>query len=174
MDPAPILPDMFHPQRPWRTRDSKREIRPYTRTARPVKYYFTDFGLSSQYNADISNPLEIPILGGDKTVPEFQKDRTTPRNPFHTDVYYMGNLVRRDFLQVCVLVRTSLYFPDVENSSNTQILRSWSLLSLAWSKKIPTSALPWTRRYLNFVLSYHGYHSSSCASVSFYDEMALP
>ena len=87
MDPAPILPDMFHPQRPWRTRDCKREIRPYTRTARPVKYYFTDFGLSSQYNADVSNPLEIPILGGDKTVPEFQKDRTTPRNPFHTDVY---------------------------------------------------------------------------------------
>lgn len=101
MDSKPILPDMFHPQQPSRTRDSKRFIRPFTRTARPVKYYYTDFGLSRRYSPEDTNPLEVPIMGGDKTVPEFLKDPTVPRNPFHTDVYYIGNLIRRDFLEVC-------------------------------------------------------------------------
>ncbi|RPD53218.1 hypothetical protein L227DRAFT_405511 [Lentinus tigrinus ALCF2SS1-6] len=100
MDPKPILPDLFHPQHPWYTLDAKKEVRPYTRTARPVKYYFVDFGLSRRYSAEEINPLEVPIMGGDKTVPEFQNDRETPRNPFQTDIYYMGNLIRRDFLEV--------------------------------------------------------------------------
>ncbi|KAI0744013.1 kinase-like domain-containing protein [Daedaleopsis nitida] len=100
MEWKPILPTQFHPQRPWKTRDLKRDVRPYTRTAHPVKYYFTDFGLSRRYGPDDTNSLEVPIMGGDKTVPEFQNDPHTPRNPFHTDVYYMGNLIRRDFLEV--------------------------------------------------------------------------
>ncbi|TFK92749.1 hypothetical protein K466DRAFT_581658 [Polyporus arcularius HHB13444] len=100
MDPKPILPGLFHPQQPWSTLDAKREIRPYTRTARPVKYYFVDFGLSRRYSPEDPDPLEVPIMGGDKTVPEFQNDPETPRNPFHTDVYCMGNLIRRDFCEV--------------------------------------------------------------------------
>ncbi|KAI0779507.1 hypothetical protein C8Q74DRAFT_1367393 [Fomes fomentarius] len=100
MDSTPILPDMFHPQRPWDQRHVMKDIRPYTRTARPVKYYFTDFGLSRRYSSDENNPLEVPILGGDRTVPEFQNDHYTPRNPFHTDVYYMGNLIRTEFMEM--------------------------------------------------------------------------
>ena len=103
MDSKPILPEMFHPQRPWRMLDGRREVKPYTRTARPVKYYFVDFGHARRYNPEDTNPLEVPILGGDKTVPEFQNDRETPRNPFHTDVYYMGNLIRREFVEVRML-----------------------------------------------------------------------
>lgn len=101
MDSKPILPEMFHPQRIWRMLDGRTEVRPYTRTARPVKYYFVDYGHARRYSADDTNPLEVPLLGGDKTVPEFKNDRVTPRNPFHTDIYYMGNLIRRDFLEVC-------------------------------------------------------------------------
>ena len=101
MDPKPILPNMFHPQRPLVTRDDvKKYVRPYTRTARPVKYYLTDFGISQRFSADVENPLAVPIRGGDNTVPEFQTDQVTPRNPFPTDIYYVGNLVRRDFMQV--------------------------------------------------------------------------
>jgi hypothetical protein len=33
---------------------------------------FTDFGISRWYDLDEGPPLENPILGGDKTVPEFQ------------------------------------------------------------------------------------------------------
>ena len=77
-----------------------KDVRPYTRTARPVRYYYTDFGLSRRYDSNDTNPSEVPILGGDKTVPEFQDDPYIPRNPFHTDIYYLGNLIRCDFLRV--------------------------------------------------------------------------
>ena len=104
MDPKPILPAMFHPQWTWRRlRDLKKDVRPHSRTARPVKYYFIDFGLSRRYSSDDVNPMEGPIIGGDRTVPEFQNDPYTLRNPFHTDVYYMGNLIRTTFLQVRAL-----------------------------------------------------------------------
>ena len=47
MDPKPILPAMFHPQWTWRQlRDITKDVRPYSRTARPVKYYFIDFGIA--------------------------------------------------------------------------------------------------------------------------------
>ena len=85
MDPKPILPNMFHPQCPWMTRDVKKYIRPYTRTARPVKYYFAEFGISQRFSADVENPLAVPIRGGDKIVPKFQTDQVTPRNPFPDD-----------------------------------------------------------------------------------------
>jgi hypothetical protein len=46
-------------------------------------------------------PLDEPLQGGDKSAPEHQ-DGKTPCNPFPTDVYYLGNLVRQDYIQVCV------------------------------------------------------------------------
>ena len=100
MDPNPILPDLFHFSAKYKTRDFKRYIHPYTRTARPVKYYWTDFGLSRRYSPDDTDPLEVPIFGGDRSVPEFQRDPYAPRNPFRTDVYFVGNLIREDFLPV--------------------------------------------------------------------------
>ncbi|TFK74313.1 hypothetical protein BDN72DRAFT_81236 [Pluteus cervinus] len=70
----------------------------FTRTQRPPKYYIIDFGLSRQYDPSDTNPLEKPIIGGDKTVPEFQTDKEL-FNPFHTDIYYMGNLIRRYIME---------------------------------------------------------------------------
>ncbi len=100
MDPRPILPNNFHPQAPHRNLDGQGFVKPYTRTARPVKYYFTDFGISRRYSADEPDPLEVPIFGGDKTVPEHLEDPLRPRNPFRTDVYYLGSLIRTRLLQV--------------------------------------------------------------------------
>ena len=104
MDPNPILPDSYHPQSIDMSRDFKHWVSPRSRTAHPVKYYVTDFGLSRRYSAEEKSPLELPIFGGDKSVPEFQNDHNTPRNPFHTDIYYMGNLARQDFLNVCAAI----------------------------------------------------------------------
>ncbi|KAF9544085.1 hypothetical protein CPC08DRAFT_770112 [Agrocybe pediades] len=73
-----------------------------------------DFGISTQYSPDEKAPLAATILGEDKTVPEFQNSMA-PQDPFHTDVYYAGNLVRELFLQGCPEVSTfmgytGLYF----------------------------------------------------------------
>lgn len=128
MDSRPILPKLFHPQSPRMSLDFRYFVSPRSRTRYPVKYYFTDFGHSRRYDPDDKNPSEVPLLGGDKTVPEFRNDRSTPRNPFHTDVYYMGNLIRRYFIQVC---------------QRSMVLRRLHVLMLWRRRNIPTSG-SWT------------------------------
>ncbi|KAJ7162140.1 hypothetical protein C8R46DRAFT_1282644 [Mycena filopes] len=74
----------------------------YTRTRLPVKYYFIDFGLSRQYTPAQGPPFREDIIqGGDKSVPEFAGDNFVC-DPFPTDIYYLGNLIRQEFLEVMV------------------------------------------------------------------------
>ncbi|TFK74339.1 hypothetical protein BDN72DRAFT_833694 [Pluteus cervinus] len=74
--------------------DGRKASKVFTRTQRPPKYYLIDFGLSRQYDPSDPNPLDEPIYGGDKTVPEFKTNREA-FNPFQTDIYYMGNMIRK-------------------------------------------------------------------------------
>lgn len=100
MDPANLVIDQYHPSRPRSKRDLSGWARYYTRTQRPVKYYLADFGLSRKFDPDGGPPLAVPIRGGDKTVPEFQKSIEKALDPFPTDVYYVGNLIRQTFTEV--------------------------------------------------------------------------
>ncbi|KAJ3490984.1 hypothetical protein NLI96_g1044 [Meripilus lineatus] len=79
----------------------RKEVRYRSRTAVPVKYYFIDFGISRKYDANGGPPLELPISGGDRSVPEFQGEGSyEPVNPFPTDIYYLGNMIRLHSLQM--------------------------------------------------------------------------
>jgi hypothetical protein len=91
-----MYPNGFHPAKPDRNRSFKGAAKAYTRTQRPPVYYFIDFGLSRQYSS--RNVTDEPLRGGDKTAPEHQS--TNRCNPFPTDIYYIGNLVRREFIEV--------------------------------------------------------------------------
>jgi len=97
MDGAPLYRIPFHPIRQHLKRDFSGKAYPYlTRTQQPVKYYLADFGLSRRYKAEERPPLEPTVKAADKTAPEF--DVCDACDPFPTDVYYLGNLIRRDFL----------------------------------------------------------------------------
>jgi len=98
MDATPLYPEPYHPSRVDWKRDFTGSAKPLTRTQRPVKYYLTDFGISRRYDPEDGVPLEEQILGGDDTVPEF-KNSLEPCNPFPTDIYYLGNVIRKDFLE---------------------------------------------------------------------------
>ncbi|KIK41252.1 hypothetical protein CY34DRAFT_806284 [Suillus luteus UH-Slu-Lm8-n1] len=98
MDAKDLYVEPYHPVKPHMKRDFSGLASHYTRTQRPPKYYIIDFGLSRRYDASEENPREYPIFGGDKTVPEFQNDSNVPLNPFPTDVYYLGNVIREQFL----------------------------------------------------------------------------
>ena len=106
MDPRPIFPKMYSPVHPLTNRAFTGTARFTRRTRHPVKYYIIDFGLSHKYQAGEPRSPLYPVLGGDKTVPEFglppleNFDNSTPRDPFPTDVFYIGNLLHEYF--VCV------------------------------------------------------------------------
>lgn len=103
-----MYPQLYHPASHRLTRDASGYAKYHTRTSRPPRYYLTDFGLSRRYDTDGKYPLEIPIFCGDKTVPEVRKDPAVLRNPFQTDVYYLGSMIRKDFLVVRT-TRLTLY-----------------------------------------------------------------
>ena len=99
LDPSNMYPESFHPVEIDRSKDFRRKAKWYSRTRRPTKYLLIDFGLSRQYDLTNGPPLDKPYRGGDKSAPEHQ-DMTRPCNPFPTDVYYLGNLIREAFMQV--------------------------------------------------------------------------
>jgi len=100
-DGVPMYPEGFHPHiacqdlRP----SFKGQAKCYPRTQRPPKYYWIDFGLSCQYDSSFAPTLEDRIWGGDRSVPEFQGNEG-PHDPFPTDVYYVGNLFKTEFVDV--------------------------------------------------------------------------
>ena len=94
MDASSMFIDPWHPVYMDKRRNNiMKDARYYSRTKRPPKYYWIDYGISRRFDANETSPLADPIKGGDKTVPEFQ-EITGPVNPFPTDIYYLGNLVR--------------------------------------------------------------------------------
>jgi len=100
-DGTSMYPEGFHPH------TSYQDLRPsfkgrakcYPRTQRPPRYYWIDFGLSCQYDSSPSSTLEDGIWGGDRSVPEFQESEG-PHDPFPTDVYYVGNLIKTQFVEL--------------------------------------------------------------------------
>src|SRR6266403_858763 len=103
LDPSSMYPESFHPVRMSKSRDFRHKAKAYTRTRRPSRYLLIDFGLSRYYDPVNGPPLDEPLRGGDKSAPEHQHDKTLC-NPFPTDVYYLGNLVREHFMQVCICI----------------------------------------------------------------------
>lgn len=105
MDPAPLFPDMFHPTVHDRSRTLAHHAEHTTRTRHPPRYYLTDFSNAKRYKPEAER-LAAPVMGLSDSLksPEFKDfrdmDRTPPRDPFPTDVYYLGNMIRRQLMTV--------------------------------------------------------------------------
>jgi hypothetical protein len=108
LDPTPLFPQSFHPVKIDRSRDFRKSVEHYSRRDRPVKYYFIDFGLSRRYRPEERPPAEPIIIGGDRTAPEHQGSLQTC-DPFPTDVYYIGNMIREEFLQVFPTIQLCIF-----------------------------------------------------------------
>ncbi|KAI0296112.1 kinase-like domain-containing protein [Multifurca ochricompacta] len=94
-DPSGMYPQGFHPLHINRSQDFKGRAKHYTRTQQPPRYHLIDFGLSRQYTS--RRAFDRPLRGGDKSAPEHKDGGWC--NPFQTDIYYLGNLVRQEFLR---------------------------------------------------------------------------
>lgn len=97
MDATPLYPDGFHPTAQDHVLNLSRRSAPRSRSAAgPIKYYLIDLGLAGRWER--GQKCADPAWGADKSVPEFIKDLDAPYDPFPTDVYYFGNLIRTEFL----------------------------------------------------------------------------
>ncbi|KAF8637037.1 hypothetical protein AX16_010892 [Volvariella volvacea WC 439] len=95
MDPTDMFPNGFHHEYDRYKADLTTKAKPFTRTP-PPKYYIINFGVSRQYDPSNKNTLEEVVFGADDTVPEHQGQLACqPCNPYATDVYYVGNMVKR-------------------------------------------------------------------------------
>ncbi|TFY62497.1 hypothetical protein EVG20_g6687 [Dentipellis fragilis] len=98
MDATKLYPQPWHPSAIKQRRDWKGKAKHHSRTQYPVEYYFIDYGLSKHYTQ--GRRLELPVHGGDKSAPENQEKKyNTPCDPFRTDIYYIGNLIREQFIE---------------------------------------------------------------------------
>ena len=96
MDARAMYPDGFHPCKPSRSYDWKTRAKYFSRTRCPPRYYLIDYGFSEVYDAAKPRPLTYAILSGGVEPPETKE----PCDPFATDVYLLGMMVRRDILDV--------------------------------------------------------------------------
>jgi hypothetical protein len=99
MDASSLYTSSWHAVKTGRTPDLKKNAPHYTRTQCPVRYYLIDLGISRRYTSREDAAHEPIIMGGDKSPPEHQGD-AYECDPFPTDVYFMGNMIRQNFLQV--------------------------------------------------------------------------
>ncbi|KAF9077759.1 kinase-like domain-containing protein [Rhodocollybia butyracea] len=96
MDARQMYPDGHHPSRPSRTYDYKKRARHFSRTLAPPRYYLIDFGFSQQYEPSEERTPEYAIRSGGTEPPEYKAE--TPCDPFATDVFLLGNMIRLRFL----------------------------------------------------------------------------
>jgi len=94
-----MFPRKYHYMEDMKLPDLSGPAPYFTRTERPPKYFLIDFGISRRYDAGVDAPLEPVILGGDKFVPEF-RNLESSQNPFPTDIFCAGNMIRQQFIEV--------------------------------------------------------------------------
>ncbi|SJL08455.1 uncharacterized protein ARMOST_11819 [Armillaria ostoyae] len=121
MDPTKLYPKGFVPERPYMKADDSGFVsQSCTRTTCWPRYFLIDFGHSRRYDPADGTPHEWVLRGGDKTAPEHRNPDALQCNPFPTDIYYLGNLLREYFLDTknyCNPTRIGLDFlrPLVED-----------------------------------------------------------
>jgi hypothetical protein len=124
-----MYPTSWHAVKTNYTPDLKRKAPHTTRTQTPVKYHLIDLGISRQYVNRADALTEPVIFGGDKSPPEHQGSNAFYSDPFPTDVYYLGNMVREHFIHV--RFRHSYVFMPLISTSRRKTLglsswRHWS------------------------------------------------
>ena len=97
-----MYPNGFHPRDTFLTPDYSSFAKYYSRTRRPVKYYFIDFGISTKFNETDTNRVVSGRKGLDQEVPELHM--RDEYDAFALDVFILGNVYKK----VLVSVRTGV------------------------------------------------------------------
>ncbi|KAI0040246.1 hypothetical protein FA95DRAFT_1566568 [Auriscalpium vulgare] len=102
MDASAMYPKGFHPVEQDYLPDHSGGAPRYSRLTAGVKYYFVDYGISSEFpvDSDPASRLVVGDLGRDQEPPELSD--TVPYDPFKLDIFLIGNIFRRKYYEVAV------------------------------------------------------------------------
>ena len=95
-DSSKMYPNGFHSANIDQHSTFKDSVKAHTSVRPSPRYYFTGLELSVQYSS--RDTMDEPWHRGDESAPEHRSGRRC--NPFHTDIYYIGNFVRQEFMKV--------------------------------------------------------------------------
>ncbi|KAI9063466.1 hypothetical protein FKP32DRAFT_1572015 [Trametes sanguinea] len=97
VDASPLFPLGHHAMAHYGIPHEPKKPAPVlSRRSTPLKYYYVDFGISTQY---APGEQRAPVLGSarlDQDVPELSD--TVPYDPFMVDIFILGNMFRKEVL----------------------------------------------------------------------------
>ncbi|KAH8111750.1 kinase-like domain-containing protein [Phellopilus nigrolimitatus] len=100
MDGRPLFdPDGFHPAQQYLTARDLSKAKPRSRSdVERVRYYFTDFGISTHFEDDNRPRLVVGNVAAEEGIPELSL--FIPYDPFRVDVFTLGMVFKRNLLDV--------------------------------------------------------------------------
>lgn len=101
LDATALYPEGFHPYEHHLKRSGVGLVRDHlnrTDVMSHVRYYFSDFSISTRFTDPSQPRLVTGSYCQDQTVPELSD--TVPYDPFKTDVYILGNVYKTCFTDV--------------------------------------------------------------------------
>ncbi|KAH9893444.1 kinase-like domain-containing protein [Cubamyces lactineus] len=96
MDATALYPRGFHPVQTRSLPDISDYAPVLPRSSAPIKYYFLDFGISTQFDQGDQSRLVIGRDGLERSVPELSDD--VPYDPFKVDICILGALFKQHML----------------------------------------------------------------------------
>lgn len=99
MDANQMFPQGFHSVKTGFLPDAKTPARPLARSQVWVEYSYVGYGISICIPPHVHPKLALGIDGRGRDVPELSA--FAPYDPFKVDIFIIGNMVERMFLDVC-------------------------------------------------------------------------
>ncbi|TFY76197.1 hypothetical protein EWM64_g7814 [Hericium alpestre] len=109
MDADAMYPLGFHPLKGMYLADGKTLGYRNSRLTSGVKYYYVDFGISSQIPPNARPRLVVGTFGRDQDVPELSD--TVPYDPFKVDVFIIGNMLKQEIYDVAITFLPRFHCP---------------------------------------------------------------
>lgn len=98
MDGSNLYKDGWHPMNTWLARDGTDNLRlSRKRSDAEIKYYFIDFGLSTQF---VPGQRERLVTGEFGRIQAPEQVSGSPYDPFKLDVYYLGHVYQTRIVDV--------------------------------------------------------------------------
>lgn len=120
MDASALHPLGHHPiQYDYLASDYSQRAPVLSRVVARVKYYFTDFGISTRFAPGAENRLVLGDKGLDKELPELSL--VVPYDPFKADVFLLGNVFRKHFVEVSPWVPLLHHIPQLQRLTVTSV-----------------------------------------------------